>query len=402
MLAATARMTAQSLLAHKLRAALSMLGTAIGIAGVLALATIGNGSSEQVRKQLELLGPDLLTVQPSQSTRGGKGARIAARPFDIADAEAIWRHVSGLRYVVPVASSPMLSIARKSSWTSSVTGTTSEYFAARRWQLAQGRSFSDYEMEIGKSVCVLGATVHAQLFGGEPAVGQSVRVKSVPCEVIGVLQPRGQTGATMDDDNIIAMPLLGFQRRLLGKADVHTILVLGLPDVSTQRMEARLESLLRERRAVRGGDEDFAIANMKQVATAMLETSRTMTGLLTAVAYLSLLVGAIGIMNVMLISVQERTREIGVRLAIGATPRDVRRQFLLEAVLIGLAGALLGIVAGLAAGMLGAHLLGLPIVIGSATVVWAIVVSVLIGLASGYLPAGRAARLDPIEALRQG
>lgn len=403
MLAASASLAIHSLLEHKLRAALSMLGTAIGIAGVLAMVTIGNGSAEKVRADLETLGTDLLTVQPGQSMRGGKGVRIAAADFDLADVEAIRRHVSGIRFAIPVASVPVLAVTRGGSWTAAVTGTTGEYLEARRWRLSDGRVFSEYETSIGRSVCILGAAVHRQLFGQEAAIGENVRLKSVSCEVIGVLEPRGLAGATVNDDNIIMMPISGFHRRVLGKADVHQVIVAGLPGVSNHRLEARVGGLMRERRGTQpSGETDFSVTDMKKAAATVLETSRTMTAMLAVIAALSLLVGGVGIMNVMLIAVQERTREIGVRLAIGATPGDVRWQFLLEAVLLALAGASVGILAGLTAGALGVAMLGLPMVADGTSVVIALLVSGFVGLASGYLPAARASRLDPIEALRHG
>ncbi|MEH2535408.1 putative ABC transport system permease protein [Bradyrhizobium sp. AZCC 1588] len=393
------RLAVSALQRNVLRSTLAALGIVIGVSAVVGMVTIGRGSNAKVKEQIDQLGMQLLSLRIGQDTRGGKGAQIEAKPFTHADVDAI-RQFRSAQAVAPVASQPVRVVLRQSNWVASITGADNDFFIAKRWGLAAGRLFSGHEIQAGKNVCIVGATIHERLFGGSAAVGETIRVKTLPCEVIGVLRGRGQSGLSQDDDNIVVMPLTGYQRRIQGTMDIQSVNVLVRHDVDTSHMKERIEELMRERRGIAPGQADnFHLLEMRQVAEAMASTSRTLTALLTAIAAISLLVGGIGIMNIMLVSVADRTAEIGIRLAIGALPRQIKAEVLAEGVLLAVGGGLAGIVAGLALAAAARLWLRIPLVVDPATVVIAVAASCAIGLAFSYMPAARAAQLDPIEAL---
>jgi putative ABC transport system permease protein len=394
------RLAAASLQRSALRSVLAALGIAVGVAAVVAMVTIGRGSRAKVDAQITQLGMQLLTLRVGQDTRGGKGAQIEAKPMTQADVEAVRGFQSELQAVAPIASASVRVVSRQANWTAVVTGADNEFFAARRWDLASGRVFSAQEIQAGRSACVVGATVRDRLFGDGVAVGEIIRVKSVPCEVIGVLRQRGQSGLSQDDDNIVVMPLASYQRRILGTRDVQAMLILVRQGIDTSHMKSRIEELMRERRRVAGAqDDNFHVLEMRQLAETMAGTSRTMTALLSAIAAISLLVGGIGIMNIMLASVADRTPEIGVRLAIGALPRQILAEVLAEAVLLAVAGGLTGILAGVGLAAVARLYLQIPLVVDPAVVLLAVAVSAAIGIVFGYLPAAKAAQLNPAEAI---
>ena len=383
-----------------MRSFLTVLGIVIGVAAVVTMVTLGNGATQSVSDQISSLGSNLLMLRPGQRMGPGSGGS-GAPAFKVEDAEAIKSQVDSLNAVAPTVNRAAVLIAGTRNWSTSVTGTTEDYFAAGNWTLAQGRIFNSSEERAGKAVCVVGATVQKELFEGRSPVGEMMRVKQFSCEVIGVLAAKGQSGMGRDQDDTVVMPLRAVQRKLTGKTDVNTILISMMDGASSTQVTNRIKVLMRERRKLSDNEEDnFSIQDTKEIAQALSGAIGTMTTLLGAVAAVSLLVGGIGIMNIMLVSVTERTREIGIRLAIGALEKEVLLQFLTEAVALSTIGGLIGILLALFACYGLSILLSLPFIFSPAINLLAFGFSAAIGVIFGYVPARRAARLDPIEALR--
>ena len=386
---------------NALRSSLTILGIVIGVAAVITMVTLGGGATQAVADQIRGLGSNLLNVRPGQQPRGPGGARQVARPFEAKDAEAIRAEIPGIAAVAPTAGRALLAIHAEANWLTNVTGTDNAYFKVRNWPLAAGREFTEAELRAGAMACILGASARRKLFGAQDPLEASIRLGTLACRVIGVLQAKGQATFGIDQDDLVVVPLRAFQRRIAGNQNVDTIMVSVRDDVSTKKVQAAIEQLLRERRRVGPREEtDFHVMDMQQIVAAVSSTTQTMTLLLGAVAAVSLLVGGIGIMNIMLVSVTERTREIGVRLAIGAMERDVLLQFLVEAVMLSLLGGIAGVLAGLGASAAGAALLGLPLVLDAWIVAVAFLFSGVVGVVFGYFPARKAAQLNPIDALR--
>lgn len=400
MLTETVRLAIEALSRNALRSALTGLGIMIGVGAVIAMISIGQGASSNVRDEIAKLGSELLTLTPGQQKRGGQGATIAAKPFDIRDVDAIRREVLGLRHVAPLSADWQRIATRNINLNARIIGTENSYFYARGWKIAAGRSFSDFEAHNGKPVCIIGETVRRQLFAQTDPAGEALRISGIPCTVIGVLESRGQSGTAEDDDNTVAVPFDLFQRRIQGSRDVHTIAMAMYPSANMDRVKANLSALMRERRGHAAEGDNFVLLDMRQVAQSMTAATRTMTLFLGSIAAVSLLVGGIGIMNIMLVSVTERTREIGVRLAIGALPSQIRLQFLCEASLLTFAGGALGIIGGLGAAALAAPYLGIPFVTDMQIIIVTLITAALLGIGFGFAPASRAAALNPVEALR--
>ncbi|MBZ0072011.1 MAG: ABC transporter permease [Gammaproteobacteria bacterium] len=381
-----------------MRSFLTILGVVIGVAAVITMVTLGNGATQSVSDQIASMGSNLLMVRPGQ--RYGPGATAAAR-FKLADVEAVHTQISGVAAVAPVVSSAVTAVYQANNWSTSVTGTTNDYFTAGNWEIAAGREFTEAEERAGKAVCVIGATIRDKLFGQQNPVGAEIRIKQFACEVIGLLKAKGQSAMGSDQDDTVIMPLRTVQRRLAGSVDVNMIMVSVATGTSIDAVKQQLDLLLRERRKISESEEDdFRVLDTRQIADALTGTTRILTLLLGAVAAVSLLVGGIGIMNIMLVSVTERTREIGIRLAIGALEREVLLQFLIEAVVLSSLGGLIGIVLAAAASIFLAGLMSVPYIFDPAINLLSFVFSAAIGVMFGYFPARRAARLDPIEALR--
>jgi putative ABC transport system permease protein len=384
-----------------LRSSLTILGIVIGVAAVITLVTLGGGATLQVASQIKSLGSNLLSVRPGQQPRGPGGARQAARLFEAKDIEAIERDVSGIAAVAPASSRTMLAINGDTNWSTVVTGVDNAYFRVRDWPLARGRLFTDGELRSGAMGCILGDTVRQKLFGAQDPLDATIRLGALSCPVIGVLAAKGQAAFGMDQDDLVLIPLRAYQRRIAGNQYVDAILVSVRDGVSTKKVQGDIELLLRERRHLGPREEaDFHVLDMQQIVATVSGTTQTLTALLSAVAAVSLLVGGIGIMNIMLVSVTERTREIGIRLAIGATENEVMLQFLVEAVTLSLLGGVAGILAGVGAAAAGASLLNVPFVFNPWIVVVAVAFSGAVGVVFGYFPARKAAQLNPIDALR--
>jgi putative ABC transport system permease protein len=382
-----------------LRSSLTTLGIIIGVAAVITMVNVGAGATAQVKSSISSLGSNLLMARPGQQL--GMGQRTAARHFTLADMEAIARDVPGLAAVAPTSGRAYTAVYGNTNWTTSVTGTDNNYFTVREWNIASGRSFTDSEVRAGKAVCVIGESVREELFGGQDPIGANIRIKNVSCQVIGLLASKGEASLGQDQDDTVVMPLRAFWRRLQGNQDVDMIQISARDGVSTAKVKSDVEQLLRERRRIAANeDDDFTVRDMQEIAATLTATTKVLTALLGAVAAVSLLVGGIGIMNIMLVSVTERTREIGIRLAIGALERDVLMQFLVEAVVLSLFGGFAGML--LAVGMTWgvAALLHVPRIFDPMIFMVAFLFAAAIGVFFGYFPARRAARLDPIEALR--
>ncbi|UIJ81908.1 ABC transporter permease [Rhizobium leguminosarum] len=394
----TLKVALRAISRNMLRSFLTVLGVVIGVAAVIALVTIGNGTTAQVSTELSRLGTNMLFVRPGQFGPGR--ASSEAKRFSVKDVAAIRDQIGGLRAVAPLNQSTATVIFGGQNHSTSVSGTTNDYFIAQDWNLALGRNFLPAE-ERGQARCIIGETVRSQLFGSADPTGQQIRVGKVSCPVIGVLAKRGQSGMGNDQDDVVIMPVKVFQRRISGNSNVPQIIISARDGVSTAKVQSDVENLLRERRKiVPGRQDDFNVNDMTQIAEAMTGTTTLLTGLLGAVAAISLLVGGIGIMNIMLVSVTERTREIGIRLAIGALENQVLTQFLVEAVALSLFGGITGIVLGLSLGFGAVTLLKVPFVFSPLMVAVAFLFSAAIGMIFGYFPARRAAQLNPIEALR--
>jgi len=401
MLWETYRLAQREILRNGLRSSLTVLGIVIGVAAVITMVTLGGGATAKVTGDIGKLGSNMLQVRPGQGFGAPGGARTGAKPFKAADAAAIERDVFGLKAVASAATLTRQAIFRNVNWSTSVTGSTNEFLVVRDWALAAGRMFNEGELRAGKAVCLIGATVEKQLFGGEDPLGATIRLGKISFKVIGVLEAKGQSSFGTDQDDMVLVPLRTLQRRFTGKTDVAIIYLSAMDGVPTEKVQADTENLMRERRRIKIGEEDdFHIRDMKEIITTLTGTTRVLTALLAAVAAVSLLVGGIGIMNIMLVSVTERTREIGTRLAIGALEREVLLQFLVEAVVLAVFGGVVGIALGLAAAWLGARAMGMPFVFNPGVVAAAFVFSGAVGVVFGFFPARKAARLDPIEALR--
>lgn len=384
-----------------LRSSLTILGIVIGVAAVITLVTLGGGATAQVTEQIASLGSNLIHVRPGQGFRGPGGTRTAADPFSIKDVEAIVREIPGVEAAAPIASRGTQAISGNLNWSTMVTGTDNAFFAVKDWELAAGRVFSDSEIRAGSAVCILGNSVKKALFGNQDALGASIRLKKLSCQVIGVLEAKGQSSFGSDQDDLVLIPLRMFQRRIAGNTDVSSIYVSAADSALTQKVQSAIERLMRERRRIGADDEDdFHAFDMKEVMTTLTGTTRILTALLTAVAAVSLLVGGIGIMNIMLVSVTERTREIGIRLAVGAREKDVLLQFLIEAVVLSVFGGIVGILLGLGAAVAGSRIMNIPFFPNIEIIVIAVLFSGAVGVVFGYFPARKAARLDPIDALR--
>ena len=390
----------RSIRRNLLRSFLTILGIVIGVAAVITMVTVGNGATLAIQNQIAGLGTNLLQVRPGQRIGPGGGGAFAPA-FQAADAQAIAQQVPGILAAAPEARTGSVVVANGRNWSSSIIGSTNDWLVTGNWSLSDGRAFSDDEQRAGSAVCIIGETVRRELFGPTEPIGATLRVRQVPCEVVGVLSSKGQGAFGNDQDDLVYMPLNTFQRRVVGHTRVGTLQVSMLDGVNPELVKASIVELMRERRNLSDTDEDnFNVLDTRQLGETLSGTTRVMTMLLGAVAAVSLVVGGIGIMNIMLVSVTERTREIGLRLAIGALEREVLLQFLIEAVVLAALGGVIGILLAVGASVGLSALMNVPYVFNPSVNALAFAFSAAIGVVFGYFPARRAAQLDPIEALR--
>jgi putative ABC transport system permease protein len=392
----------QALSRNRMRSALTVLGIVIGVAAVIATLAIGQGAREAVQAQIRNLGANTLTVLSGTITAGG--ARMSAgsnNTLTPEDAEAIKRECPAIQAVAPTVRTGAQVVYGANNWATQVQGTTADFPIVRAWPVASGVFITDSDVRGAAKVCVLGSSVAEQLFGAVDPVGSMIRVKDMPFRVVGVLSTKGGQGWGGSQDDVVMVPLTTAQRKLVGRTTVNSISVSAVSEAQVNTALDQITELLRERHRIRpGADADFFIFTQQEMASSAAETSKVMTLLLASIAAVSLLVGGIGIMNIMLVSVTERTREIGIRRAIGARRRDIMMQFLAESAFLSLAGGALGVALGIGAATAVSQFARWPTMIQPAAVALAFGFSTAIGLFFGYYPALRAAALDPVEALR--
>ncbi len=401
----TSRVATRALLRNKMRSFLTTLGIIIGVGAVIAMVAIGEGAKAQVEQTFNQMGTNLLIVLPGSTSAGGARGGFGSQPtITWDDLDAIRTQAPAVRWAAPQMQARSQVVSEDQNWSTQVVGTSPEFFQIRSWPLASGTAFGQPEYDGAAKVCVLGQTVADKLFGGANPVGQGVRIKNVPFTVVGVLAVKGQSPFGQDYDDTGVMPATTFGTKIQGGLSKYlsgSILVSAASNDSTARAESQIEGLLRERhRLQQGQDDDFNVRNLAEMANARQESTKTLTLLLASIAAVSLLVGGIGIMNIMLVSVTERTREIGVRMAVGAKPRHILAQFLVEALTLSLMGGVIGVALGLLAAQRLSVSFGWPTLVRPDIIAISVGFSAAVGIIFGLYPARKASRLDPIEALR--
>ena len=397
----------QALRVNKMRSILTMLGIVIGVAAVIAMIAIGGGAQQRLQEQIASLGSNLLIVVPGSIIQSG--ARLGAgnaQTLTEQDARAITTEISEVAFAAPLTRSNAQVVFGNTNWATNINGVYNDYFDVREWNLAEGRFFDQGEITRFGKVAILGKTVSSQLFGEDNPVGQVVRIRGIPFEIIGLMESKGQSSQGQDQDDVIFVPLTTGRNRLFGEprgriARVGTIMIKAQEGSDTQEVEARITELLRQRHRIQPSMEnDFQVRNLTEILKTQEAASKVMSMLLAAVASVSLLVGGIGIMNIMLVSVTERTREIGLRLAVGARGSDIMMQFLVEAMTLATLGGAIGVLLGVLISWLVAYIAGWNISLNLLSIIFAVGFSAAIGIFFGYYPAKKAAKMQPIEALR--
>jgi putative ABC transport system permease protein len=387
---------------NKLRSVLTALGIIIGVGAVIAMVGIGNGAKAQVEAQIASLGQNVILIFSGSTTSSGiRTGWGGAGTLKIEDAEAIRREVPGVIGVSEEVVSTTQVAAGNQNWFTRIYGESADYFDIRQWPLTDGAPFTSQDVRSANKVCVIGRTTATQIYGNENPIGQILRIKEVPFTITGVLMPKGLSTQGVDQDDIVIMPYTSAMKRVIGGTTLRNINVQVGDPQQLEAAQQQIISLLRQRHNIRPGrDDDFTVRNQQEIAQAATATSRVMTLLLGAIAGVSLLVGGIGIMNIMLVSVTERTREIGVRMAVGAHGSDILTQFLIEAVTLSSVGGLIGIVCGIGASKILSAYASWPTLISISSIAIAFLFSAAVGIFFGFYPARKAAALDPIEALR--
>jgi len=399
------KIAARALRVNLMRSFLTMLGIMIGIGAVIVMVAVGTGATKQISDQIATMGSNLLLILPGSTTSGGiRGGMGTAPTLTYDDVKAIRTECPSVLRVAPELRGTAQLVAGNMNWSTEIMGTTPDFLLIRDWKLASGREMTSVDIDTGQKVCILGKTVAENLFGDEDPTGKQVRIKGVPFQVIGLLASKGRSAQGSDQDDVIFMPFSTAQRKILGNAFPGTVGPTLVQAVSQDRItqaETEITGLLDQRHHVSATKErDYNVRNLSELLAVSQQSAKTMSMLLGAVASISLLVGGIGIMNIMLVSVTERTREIGIRMAIGAKERDILLQFLAEAVLLTMLGGAIGIALGVAGAFLISQLLGWATLISSQSIVLAVVFSSAIGIFFGFYPARKAAGLNPIDALR--
>ncbi len=396
----------RAILRNKMRSFLTTLGIVIGVAAVIAMVAIGQGAKARVEEAFASMGSSLLIVMSGTTTSGGAQGGYGSLPtLTWDDLRAIQREVPAVRWAAPALRVGAQVISDEQNWTTSVTGTTPDFFAIRDWSVTRGAPLTESDIESGAKVAVVGQTVAEKLYGrGADPTGQLVRIKNVPFQIIGQLAKKGQSPMGQDYDDAVFVPVSTFRSKLQGGLKNYltgVIMVGAISADSTARAERQIASLLRDRHhLLAGADDDFSIRNLTEMANAQAQGTKTLTSLLAAIAAVSLLVGGIGIMNIMLVSVTERTREIGLRMAVGAKPRNILAQFLVEATTLSLLGGLIGVSLGVVIALEVARRFGWAMIVSPGIMLLAVGFSALVGIGFGMYPASKASRLDPIDALR--
>ena len=387
---------------NKLRSVLTALGIIIGVGAVIAMVGIGNGAKAQVEAQIASLGQNVILIFSGSTTSSGiRTGWGGAGTLKIEDAEAIRREVPGVAGVSEEVVSTTQVAAGNQNWFTRIYGESADYFDIRQWPLADGAPFTPQDVRSANKVCVIGRTTATQIYGNEDPVGQILRIKEVPFTITGVLTPKGLSPQGVDQDDIVIMPYTSAMKRVIGGTNLRNINVQIGDARQVEAAQQQIISLLRQRHNIRPGrDDDFTVRNQQEIAEAATATSRVITLLLGAIAGVSLVVGGIGIMNIMLVSVTERTREIGVRMAVGAHGKDILTQFLIEAVTLSSVGGVIGIICGIGASRILSAYAHWPTLISPSSILIAFLFSAAVGVFFGFYPARQAARLDPIEALR--
>ncbi|HVF42009.1 MAG TPA: ABC transporter permease [Pyrinomonadaceae bacterium] len=398
------RIAFRALARNKTRAALTMLGIIIGVSAVIVMVSIGQGAQATVQAQIEGMGTNLLFVSAGSQNVGGvrSGAGdTGTNTLTVEDLEAIRREVPSVSMVSPVINSRSQMIAGNQNWSTQIQGVSEQFPEIRKWAVGSGSFFTDSDVRSAARVVVIGQTIADNLFAGQDAVGQTMRISNMPFRVVGVMARKGQDPQGRDQDDAAFAPYTSVQKKLLGNTRVQVAYVSAVSQDATYTAQSQTAELLRQRhKLAAGAPDDFTVRNMSDVAEAANETNNVMTMLLGSIAGVSLLVGGIGIMNIMLVSVTERTREIGIRMAIGARSTAVRTQFLVESIVLSLTGGFAGIALGVLASVGVPLLLGWPTLVSTASIVGSVVFSAGVGIFFGYYPARKAAALDPIDALR--
>jgi putative ABC transport system permease protein len=404
-LSSTIKISFRALKVNKMRSALTMLGIIIGVGAVIAMIAVGTGASRRISEHISKMGSNLLMIVPGATTSGGVRMGSGTQPtLTLGDATAILKESRAVSDVAPVLSGVAQVVSGNLNWSTGVVGTTPAMLTVRDWPLASGRSFTEQDVRSATKVCLLGQTVAENLFGEMDPIGQVIRIKNIPFTVIGVLAPKGQSPQGQDQDDTIYVPVTTAQKKLFGTTFpgmVRTIMVKAKSTEELASAEKQINELLRQRHRIGPKqDNDFTVRNLTQFMQAQEASTKAMTILLGAIASVSLLVGGIGIMNIMLVSVTERTREIGIRMAIGAKTWDIRLQFIIEALILSLIGGVAGIIAGVSGSLIISSLAGWSTVVSPFSVLIAFGFSGVVGIFFGFYPAYKASLLDPIEALR--